>query len=175
MSVEETVKSEIEIRSMDMGDIDSILVIDRKIRGTQRAVTYKELATYAIFRINRKAGKDRRPISYADLITGDITGLLEFGFVATAGNHVHGFILGQTIPIGEPAVEAGLIVIIGVDPDYCRQGIATRLVNALLEKFRSKGIKTVRTDIYGHDSQLRDFFEHTGFYPRQIVKYSRTL
>ena len=105
------VKSKIEIRPMILGDIDTILTIDRKIRGTLRAITYKELATYAIFRINRKAGRNRRAISYADLVSGDITGLLEFGFVADVGSRVRGFILGRTKHIGEPAVKPLLAIL----------------------------------------------------------------
>ena len=71
--------------------------------------------------------------------------------------------------------EAGLIHIIGVDPDYWRQGIATKLVNALLERCQSKGLKTARTMINERDNQLQGFFQRIGFRRGQLIDYTKTL
>ena len=140
--------SEARIRPMEPEDISSVLEIDRKISGTQRAVTY------------------------TDLITGDLGGVLDLSFVAEVGGQVVGFILARHAYIGEPVVEVGLVHILGVAPTYWRQGIATKLVNALRERCRSKGIKTLRIMVNERDSQLKGFFEHMGFRRGQLIDYT---
>jgi predicted N-acetyltransferase YhbS len=81
---------------MEPEDISTILEIDREISGKSRAVTY------------------------ASLITGDLGGELDLSFVAEVGGKVAGFILARHAYIGEPVIEAGLIQILGVQPDYQR-------------------------------------------------------
>ena len=139
------------IRPMEPEDIDAILAIDRKISGVRRAITY------------------------ADLITGDLGGVIDLSFVAEINGQAAGFILARLAYAGEPVTEVGLVQILGVDPDYQRQGIATKLVNSMLEHCKSKGIKTVRVTVNERDSQLRDFFQHMGFRRGQLIDYSKTL
>ncbi len=136
---------------MEPEDITAVLEIDRKISGVRRAVTY------------------------SDLITGELGGELDLSFVAAVGGQVTGFILARHAYIGEPVVEVGLIQILGIDPDYWRQGIATRLVNALLEHCQSRGLKTVRIMVNERDSQLQGFFAHMGFRRGQLIDYTKTL
>jgi len=140
-----------------------------------KAITYAKLTTEHIFTIDRKVSRQRRPTSYADLITGDVSGVLGFGFVAEIEGHVRGFILGKVTHIGETATEEGLILILGVHPDYQRRGIATNLVNALSDKFRAKGIKKIRMGIDQRDKDLLGFAEHIGFNVGHLVVYSKTL
>jgi GNAT superfamily N-acetyltransferase len=143
--------SRLRIRPMEHEDIGDVLAIDRKITGVRRAMTY------------------------TDLITGDLGGLLAMSIVAEASGQVVGFILARHVVVGEPVEEVGLIQIMGVDTDYWRQGIATKMVDFLLKRCQSKGIRTVQTMVNEHDSQLRGFFEHSGFRPGQLIAYSRTL
>ena len=139
------------IRPMEPEDIDAVLAIDRKISGVQRAITY------------------------ADLITGDLGGVIDLSFVAEIKGQAAGFILARLAYVGEPVTEVGLVQILGVDPDYQRQGIATKLINAMLERCKSKGIKTVRVTVNERDSQLRGFFQRMGFRRGQLIDYSKTL
>lgn len=174
----ENPEGEIKIRPMNVGDIDAALMIDRKIRSTGKAITYADLATAKILTIDRKAGhRVYRPTSYADLVTGDVAGMLEFSFVAEVDGHVRGFILGRVAHVGEPATEVGSIQILGVHPDFWGRGIATKLVNALTEKCHSKGIRTVRIGIDERDSQLRGLFERMGFRRgrAQLVDYTKGI
>jgi ribosomal protein S18 acetylase RimI-like enzyme len=136
---------------MEHEDIDSVLAIDRKITGVRRAVTY------------------------TDLITGDLGGVLALSVVAEVNGQVAGFILARRAYVGEPVTEAGLIQILGVDPDYWRQGIATKLVNALLDTCRSKKLSAVRIIIDERDSQLQGLFEHLGFRRGELIDYTKTL
>lgn len=151
MTAIERRESKIRIRAMEPEDIDSVLAIDRKISGVRRAVTY------------------------TDLITGDLGGVLDLSFVAEVDGQVAGFVLARRAYVGEPVMEVGLIQILGVDPDYWRQGIATKLVNVLLERCQSKGLKTVRIMVNERDSQLQNFFQRLGFRRGQLIDYSKTL
>ncbi|MBI2859169.1 MAG: GNAT family N-acetyltransferase [Chloroflexi bacterium] len=116
-----------------------------------------------------------RPVSYVDLISGDVSELLDLGLVAEVGGHVRGFILGRVVPVGEAATKVGEVLILGVHPDYWRKGIATRLVNAIGEKFRSKGIRSARIEIDRRDTEMIHFFERTGFTVGQRIEYSKVL
>jgi len=144
-------ESKVRIRPMEPEDIDAVLAIDKKISGVRRAVTY------------------------TDLITGDLGGVLDLSFVAEADGHIAGFILARRAYVGEPVAEVGLVQILGVDPDYGRQGIATKLVEALLESGQSENLKAVRIMIKERDSQLQAFFAHMGFKRGQLIDYTKTL
>jgi GNAT superfamily N-acetyltransferase len=160
---------------MTLDDLDAILLIDRKIRELGKAITYANLTTERIFTIDRKASSRKRPISNVDLITGDVSGLLEWGMAAEVEGHVRGFILGQVGHVGETATEVGLILILGVHPNDWRKGIAHGLVNGLCEKFRSRGIKTLNIWIDQRDKDLLGFFERLGFSVGYLIDYSKTL
>jgi ribosomal protein S18 acetylase RimI-like enzyme len=136
---------------MEHEDIDSVLAIDRRITGVRRAVTY------------------------TDLITGDLGGVLALSLVAEVNGQVAGFILAQRAYVGEPVTEVGLIQILGVDPGYQRQGIATKLVNALLDTCHSKKLSAVRILFNVRDSQLQGLFEHLGFRRGELIDYTKTL
>ena len=164
-----------EIRSMTLEDLDAVLSIDRKIRERGKAITYANLTTERIFTIDRVASHKTRPVSYVDLITGDISGLLDLGLVAQVEGHVRGFILGQVTHVGEGATEVGQILILGVHPDYGRKGIAGELVKAICEKYRSKGIRTVHIGIDQRDKDLEAFFEHMGFSVGHFIDYAKNI
>lgn len=170
-----SINSKIHIRQMNLEDLDSILAIDHKIRGMGKAITYANLTTERIFTIDRKAGRLTRPVSYADLITRDIAGLLEFGFVAEVDGHVRGFILGRVAHTGEAATEVGNILILGVHPEFWRKGIARQLVNALCEKYRGRGIRRVHIGLDQRDKELIGFFEQMGFSVGHLIDYSKTI
>lgn len=144
-------ETKVRIRPMEPEDIDSVLAIDRKITGVRRAITY------------------------TDLITGDLGGVLGLSFVAEVNGQVAGFILARRAYVGEPVTEVGLIQILGVDPDYWRQGIAAKLVNALLQTCRAKKLGAVRIMVNERDSQLRGLFEHLGFTRGKLIDYTKTL
>jgi GNAT superfamily N-acetyltransferase len=163
------------IRAMTLEDLDAIFLIDRKIREKGKAITYANLTTEHIFTIDRKASRLTRPLSYVDLITGDVSGLLDLGCVAEIDRHVRGFILGRVAHLGEMATEVGVILILGVHPDYWRKGIAKQLVSALCEKYRAKGIKMVRIGIDQRDKDLIFFFESMGFAVGHLIDYSKAL
>ena len=101
--------------------------------------------------------------------------MLALSFVAEVNGQVAGFILARRAYLGDPVTEVGLVQILGVDPEYWRQGIATKLANALLDTCRSKGLNAVWIMINQRDSQLQGFFEHLGFRRGELIDYTKTL
>lgn len=168
-------EDETKVRSMTLEDLDAVFSVDHKIRNMGQAITYANLTTEHIFTIDRHVGRLAKPVSYVDLIRGDVSELLALGLVAEVEGHVRGFILGRVAHAGEAATEVGMIQILGVHPDYQQRGIATQLVNALCEKYRSKGISRVRAGIDQRDKRLLNFFEHVGFSVGHLIDYSKTL
>jgi predicted N-acetyltransferase YhbS len=144
-------ESKLRIRPMEPEDIDAVLAIDRKISGVKRAV------------------------SYTDLITGDLGGVLDLSFVAEVNGQTVGLILARRAYVGEPVVEVGLIQILGVDPDHQKQGIATKLVESLLETCRAEKLKAIRIMVKESDSQLQAFFARMGFRRGHLIDYTKEL
>ena len=171
----DTLENKVSVRQMLLSDLDVIFTIDHIIRRTEQSITYLNLTSESIFSINRHVGRNAKPISYVDLITGDVSELLEFGFVAEIMDHVRGFILGHLGHISETASLSGEIIILGVHPDYQKMGIASQLVNIINSKFRSFGVKSVNFDVDQRDNKLKNFAEHAGFEVGHIIKYSKVL
>ena len=151
MTTVERGKRKIRVRPMEPEDIDNVLAIDRKITGVRRAVTY------------------------TDLIIGDLGKIPDLSFVAEVNGEVQGFLLARRAYFGEPFTEVGLIQILGVDPDHWRQGIATSLVNALVETCHSKKLNAARIMVNEKDSQLQSLFRHLGFRRGELIDYTKTL
>jgi ribosomal protein S18 acetylase RimI-like enzyme len=166
---------EATVRPMNLQDLDMIFTIDHQIRREGKAVTYANITTERIFSIDRHVGRLARPVGYVDLIKGDVSELLELGVVAEIEDHVRGFILGRIAHVGQAGTEMGIIPILGVHPDYQRRGIATKLVDAICDKFRSRGIKRIRIDVDRHDKDLLAFVEHMGLGAGRLVEYSKSL
>jgi ribosomal protein S18 acetylase RimI-like enzyme len=149
MSDTERSESKIRVRPMEPMDIDSVLAIDSKITGVRRAATY------------------------TDLIIGDLGKIPDLSFVAEVDGEVQGFLLARRAYFGEPFDEVGMIHILGVEPDYQRQGIATKMVDALIEACQEKKLNAVRIMINEKDDQLRGLFERSGFRRGKLVDYTK--
>ncbi|MBI4296788.1 MAG: GNAT family N-acetyltransferase [Chloroflexi bacterium] len=166
---------ETAIRPMTLQDLDAIFLIDRKIRAMGKAITYANLTTERIFTIKKNISYLAKPISYVDLITGDVSELLACGLVAEIEGHVRGFILGKVSHVAEPGTKVGEIVILGVHPDFQRLGIATKLVQAICERFHAAGVRHVRIGLDERDKELISFFEQMGFGVGHRIDYGKTL
>jgi ribosomal protein S18 acetylase RimI-like enzyme len=149
MSDTERGEVKIRVRPMEPMDIDRVLAIDSKITGVRRAATY------------------------TDLIIGDLGKIPDLSFVAEANGEVQGFLLARRAYFGEPFDEVGMIHILGVEPDYWRQGIATQMVNALLETCQEKKLNAVRIMVDQSDDQLKSLFEQLGFRRGTLVDYTK--
>jgi len=141
----------VKIRPMEPEDISGILEVDRKISGVQRALTYR------------------------DLVREALGGQIDMSFVAEIDNQFAGFVMAYLTYVHEQVSEACVIQIFGVDPKYQRQGIATKLVQALLDNCRLKKIKLIRTMVEERDSELQGFFKRLGFDRGRYIDYSKTV
>jgi len=144
-------KNTVRVRPMEPEDIDSVLAIDRKITGVRRAATY------------------------TDLLIGDLGKIPDLSFVAEVNGEVQGFLLARRAYFGEPFTEVGMIQILGVEPDYWRQGIASQLITALVETGQAKKLNAVRILVDEKDNQLKALFSHMGFKPGKLIDYTKTL
>lgn len=142
-------EEEVRIRSMEPGDLDAILVIDRKITGLKRAITYG---------INELIG-----------------GQFELSFVSEVNGEIIGFVLASVSYAPDTDSEVCIIQTIGVDPDYWRKGIASKLIQALLNATSSKRIKMARVMVDQDDKQLCGFFKHSGFENSHIITLNLNL
>jgi len=146
-----TQMEDVLIRQMKEKDIDSILEIDKKIGGLERAFTYENL--------------------FDSLIGGEIA----CSFVAEVKNHVVGFILASVTYVPEEVTRVCMIQILGVHPGYRRQRIASRLIGALAEACSSKGIREIRVMVDQHDTNLQGLFETLDFRRGSMINYSLAL
>ena len=112
----------VKIRPMEPEDITGILIVDGKISGVARALTYRDL-------VHEAPGCQ-----------------IDMSFVAEVDNQFAGFVMVYLTCVREQVSEACVIQIFGVDPQYQRQGIATKLIEALLDKCRSKKNKACSDD-----------------------------
>lgn len=151
MTAIERKKNTVRVRPMEPEDIDSVLAIDRKITGVRRAATY------------------------TDLLIGDLGKIPDLSFVAEVNGEVQGFLLARRAYFGEPFTEVGMIQILGVEPDYWRQGIASQLITALVETGQAKKLNAVRILVDEKDNQLKALFSHMGFKPGKLIDYTKTL
>ena len=142
-------KDGVRIRTIEAEDIDALLAIDRKMTGLRRATTYD--------------------------VGQIIGGHFALSFVAEANDSVVGFILSSLTYVPEQVTEVCAILTVGVDPDYWRQGIATKLVHKLDETCHSKGIKMIRVLVDQHDSQLKGLFERMDFGRGRLVEYYKEV
>lgn len=164
--------NEVNIEEMIIEDIDLVLRVDKKIRKIGEVITYKYTTTESILNIDR-IGHGKEASSYADMITGDISGMLNTSLVAKIKDKVVGFIISRKATIGDPPKEIGMILIMGVDPKHWRKGIAGKLAEELVGKYKSMGIKEIRIPIDERDMQLRDFFTKIGFGVGHMIEYSK--
>ncbi|MDY6881600.1 MAG: GNAT family N-acetyltransferase [Desulfatiglans sp.] len=137
------------IRQMTPNDIEDIMRIDRKISGLDRSLTYD---------IN-------------DVIGGHI----DLSFIAEVDGKTVGFLLSSLAYVSDEICEASVIQTMGVDPNFRRRGIATRLVQALVDTSRSKGIRMIKIMVDKKDNDLIGLFEDLSFARGRFIDYSRIL
>ena len=137
---------DIKIREMTDEDIDAVLALDKKIVGEERAITYRD------------------PLSFY------LGAELAVSFAAEIEGKVIGFALGR---LRDP--DTGWIQTVAVDPEYRRHGIGTKLVQALIDRCRSKGAKTVHTVVSWRDWSMLSFLRSMGFTRGEMVDLQRSL
>ena len=95
---------------------------------------------------------------------------------AELDENIVGFIIGE-IRIWEFGIaeKTGWIRILGVDPDFQRRGIGRKLGEALLEHFKRRGIKRIRTMAEWYTGDLISFFKSLGFNMLNMIPLEKEL
>ena len=171
-----TEEAKIKIRHMSVSDLDAIIAVDREIRWLGKAVTYAHITTEEIITATKQYAQTAHPESYEEFITRDMSGEIEFGFVAEVDGEIRGFIIGHIVgKVSHTEDKLGEVLVVGVHPQSWRQGIAGLLVRDLFEAFRAKDVRQVRILVDESDKYLMGFCERTGFKPQESIEYVISL
>lgn len=144
-------ESRIVLRPMTEEDIQEVLAIDRAIWGGKRALTY------------------------ADPVENYIAGDINLSSVAEVGGVVAGFILARLAEPSPYMPKIAWIELIGVLPEEHHRGIGGKLVEALVERCREKGVSRVHVMADRDDEVLKGFFASLGFKQGNLINYYRRI
>lgn len=142
----------ITIRRLELDDLDAIVEIDYRILGT------------------------RRPSYWRQKIEEMTNEHPSNSLVAELNGKVVGFIIGEVSgwEFGIPNT-IGWIDTIGVDQEYQKKGIATRLFEAILEEFKKEGVENIYTLVQWEDWDLMCFFKAIGFTRGDVINLEYKL
>lgn len=85
--------------------------------------------------------------------------------IAESDGQIVGYILGYI-----KSDRSGSIKILAVDPDYRRQGIGQKLINAALEKMKKSGCEEVFLKLRTNNSTADNFYQEIGFERDKTLK-----
>lgn len=144
--------SDVSIRPLDELDISAIVRIDEKILGAYRPEVWERRIGYYL---------RRDP---------------ETSVVAELDGRVVGFMLGE-VRSGEFGLEepTGWVEVLGVDPDCRGRNVGRRMGETILEHFRERGARSVRTLVDEENEELRGFFGSIGFEPSSFRAFTRPI
>jgi predicted N-acetyltransferase YhbS len=133
----------IDIRVMNVGDLEAMTAIDAMYFGVSRPEYYKEKLDTA----TRGAG-------------------INSSLVAEYDGQLVGFIMGQlfTGEFGIPETTANLDTI-GVHPMAAGIGVAGKLIEQFVDQMAKLGVTTIHTLVDWNDKNLLLFFHRSGFVP----------
>jgi ribosomal protein S18 acetylase RimI-like enzyme len=155
-------RGEVTIRPMELGDISSVIAIYSKLREEKIPGVKRSRLSY------------RGAMTYEEIAITNPGGPLDLSLIAEADGKPVGFIWSGLAYVGIPVDEVGLIYMLIVDPDYQKQGIASKLVNALIKRCRERGVNTVRAVIDERHWELQNHFQKLGFRRSELSIYTRT-
>jgi len=144
-------KTEAKIRPMEPDDLDAVRALDRKITGKKRTPTYQD-------GVNEVFGGD-----------------MGLSFIAEADGEAVGLVLARIGLVPEQMSEVCLIQVLGVDPNYKGQGIARKLIQAVIEEAQTRRVRTVYVMVDQQDDQLKALFDHIGFSQGHLIYYTKDI
>ncbi len=165
-----TDKLRVKIRPMAFLDLNAIFDIDQQVRASAKiGATYEGFTTKSIFGIGTGEGSESKP----NIL--EVAKLIDLGFVAEVDDKVVGFVLGRQTFLAERGIQEGEVAIIAVHPDYQGKGIAGKLIDALSNLFRYRGVHRVRVGIDPRDKNLTAIFNQAGFTGRSLPQYIKAF
>lgn len=156
-----TIEKNVKIRAMERSDIDSLMSLYNKVREEKIPGTKRSRLSY------------RGAMTFEEVASTNPGGPLDLSCVAEIDGKIVGLIWARLAFAGIPVDEVGIIHMLIVDPDYQKQGIATKLIDALAERCHARDVKTVRAVIDERHWELQNYFQKLGFQRSELVIYTR--
>jgi ribosomal protein S18 acetylase RimI-like enzyme len=154
-------KGELKIRPMERGDINSIISIYSKIREEKIPGVKRSRLSY------------RKAMTFDEVAVTNPGGPADLSLVAEVDGKPVGFIWSGLAYVGIPVDEIGIIYMLIIDPDYQKQGIASKLVDALMKRCREKKVHTVRAVLDEREWELQNYFQKLGFKRSELAIFTR--
>ncbi|HEX4955906.1 MAG TPA: GNAT family N-acetyltransferase, partial [Thermoanaerobaculia bacterium] len=129
-----------------------------------------------IVRIAERTRRAYQPDLWEDRVTYYLRRDPESSVVAECDGRVVGFMLGD-VRAGEFGIEepSGWIEVIGVDPDMGGRGVGRALGEAMLARFRERGVKRVRTMVDASMPEVESYFAALGFAADSLRSFVKRL
>lgn len=141
-----------------------------------RAIEERDLEQ--VVRIDALHTGQRKP-AYWEGVFGQFLGRREspqaVGLAAEAGSEMVGYLLGEVRAFEFGSEPCGWIFGVGVDPDYLRGGVASRLLAEGCRWFRSAGVGRVRTMVRRNNIPVLSLFRSNGFVAGTFVQLELDL
>ncbi len=145
-------EAKVSIRRMTRNDIHEVLALDRITRGPGPDV-----------------------IRYEDLASANPGTPPDASFVAEVDGKIVGFSINRSTYLMVPLTEVCIINAILTHPDYQGRGIGSKLIQALLNHYKTQGNVTVRALIPEDNKELQVLFERQGFQRSHIINFDKTI
>lgn len=134
----------IELREMEIDDLASVFHLGEKLFTSR--VTPNLYRTWDEFEV-----------------TGMFQEEPEFCLVADADDRIVGFAMGATIAKTRSAWKYGHLIWLGVDPQYHRFGVASRLLRRFRDLMMDRGVRILLVDTEADNHAAINFFKRHGF------------
>ena len=147
------------LRPLRESDIPSIVSIDERISGRAKPVYWRSKLSRFLL---------QSPVSPQ-------TEEYLLARVAEMNGEVVGFVIGEIRQweFGQPF--CGWITTLGTDPQHQHLGIGRRLLAELLDYYREKDLREIRTIVEWPDGDLLKFFHSMGFVRGPFVELQKSI
>ena len=140
-------ESELLVRPVRQADLPEVIALDATVTGLHKADYWQ--------RVYRRYG-----------IGGQ--GLRHF-LVAVHGGRVVGFMIGEVRDWEFGSPPCGWVFAIDVDPGARQQGVGTRLLAAMRERFERVGVRVLRTMLASDNPLILSFFRSQGMTAGRLI------
>ncbi len=135
-----------------------------------------ELDIDGIVRLDERSQGSYRPDLWEERVTTYLRRDPEGSVIAEADGRVVGFLLSD-VRAGEFGIEepTGWIEVVGVDPESGGRGIGRAMAEEVFSRFRSRGVRRVRTMVDASMPELEAYFGRLGFVPDSLRPFVKNL
>ena len=145
----------VPVRSMEEGDLDAVVSIDRKV-----SVSGRDRQAYLSAKMKEVLGESGVRVS----------------LVAELDGIAAGFIMAR-VDFGEfgRAKPVAVLDTLGVNPDFQRRGVGQALMSQLMANLKTLRVDRVCTELAWSDAELLSYLGSTGFTPAQRIVLRRAV